>query len=90
MQGDGNLVLYQGGTPLWATGTNASGAWVVMQADGNLVVYAPSCSGGVCWSSDTAGNNGAHLSIQGDGNLVIYGPTCSGACWASNSATVCN
>jgi hypothetical protein len=94
MQGDGNLVLYLGPAVLWASGTNAPGAYVAMQGDGNLVVYAPSCApNGVCWSSETAGYPGAHLAVQGDGNLVIYGPSCSGGngdCWASGSSAVCN
>lgn len=41
----------------------------VMQADGNLVLYAPS---GAIWSSNTHGSGANHLRMQGDGNLVIY------------------
>ena len=39
MQGDGNLVEYDGASVVWASGTSGSGARVVMQDDGNLVVY---------------------------------------------------
>jgi len=42
---------------------------LVMQGDGNLVLYGPS---GVGWSSRTNGQNGAYLVMQGDGNLVMY------------------
>jgi len=43
-----------------------------MQADGNLVLYAP---GSVpIWASNTAGNDGAQLDMQTDGNLVVAGP----------------
>ena len=71
-QGDGNLVLYQHGTPLWASGTHgrAPGA-VVMQHDGNFVMYDTndvpvwSCGG-------SYGYAGAWLIVQDDGNVVIY------------------
>src|SRR5690348_16651097 len=40
MQTDGNLVLYQGTTALWNSGTQGhAGATAIMQTDGNLVVY---------------------------------------------------
>lgn len=43
---------------------------LVMQGDGNLVIYAP--NNVPIWSSRTNGKSGAYLSMQGDGNLVIY------------------
>ncbi|MFC3688191.1 hypothetical protein [Aquipuribacter hungaricus] len=45
MQGDGNLVLYQGGQARFQSGTNSpanAGADAVLQPDGNLVVVAGS------------------------------------------------
>ncbi len=72
-QGDGNVVLYQGGAALWSSQTPGRATdTLVMQEDGNLVLYAP---GGVAlWNSRTAGNPGATLAVQNDGNTVIYAP----------------
>jgi hypothetical protein len=82
MQLDGNLVLSFQMRAIWTSGTSGyPGARVVMQEDGNLVVYD---EGGVArWSSGTGGYPGALLRIQSDGNLVV-------ACavtplWASNT-----
>jgi NlpC/P60 family len=70
MQGDGNLVLYSGGTALWSSKTNGQdGASAVMQGDGNFVVYR---SGKAIWNSNTDHHGGAFLDMQDDGNLVIY------------------
>ncbi|MEY9894860.1 hypothetical protein ABIA31_008548 [Catenulispora sp. MAP5-51] len=71
LQGDGNLVLYQGSTPLWASNTvGQASANAIMQGDGNFVVYDG--SGKPLWASNTAGNSGAYLSVQNDGNTVIF------------------
>jgi hypothetical protein len=69
MQGDGNLVLYEGGKALWYTGTQGNGVSAVMQADGNLVVYR---AGVALWSSGTNGFDGGFFTLQDDGNTVIY------------------
>jgi hypothetical protein len=83
MQSDGNLVLYQGTTPLFATNTvGKRTAFAVMQGDGNLVLY--NTSGQPVWASNTNGNPGAFLAVQNDGNLVIYN-SASRAIWASNT-----
>lgn len=51
---------------------SASGRYtLVMQTDGNLVVYGQS---GALWSAITATLPAAHAVMQTDGNLVIYGP----------------
>jgi hypothetical protein len=83
MQTDSNLVLYEGGTALWWTGTVGQDvAWVIMQADGNLVLYYTSEN--PVWNSGTGGFETAYLAIQNDGNLVIYLPA-GPAVWASNT-----
>lgn len=42
---------------------------LVMQADGNLVLYYGSTP---LWDTQTQGNPGAHVGMQTDGNLVVY------------------
>ncbi|MDI1483666.1 matrixin family metalloprotease [Polyangium sp. y55x31] len=84
-QGDGNLVLYQGGSALWASGTNGKGGdRAIMQEDGNLVIYKS--TGQPVWASGTAGSSNyyANLAVQNDGNVVIY-RTGGGVAWASNT-----
>ena len=61
-----------GWEPLWATGTDGSSpGFVIMQADGNLVMYDR--RGDPVWSSDTF-RSGSWLAVQNDGNVVIYSP----------------
>lgn len=68
-QGDGNLVLYKDGSPLWASGTAGSSTdRTLMQSDGNLVVYD---AGGVPqWASGTQGYAGA-VTRAVDGDAVV-------------------
>ena len=54
---------------------------LVMQADSNLVLYAPS---GAIWTTSTVGRGANHLRMQGDGNLVIYDGS-DRPIWASNT-----
>lgn len=82
MQADGNLVLYQGTTPLWATGTSGSSYYAQLQADGNFVVYT--ASDVPVWASGSSGNPGSYLSIQNDGNMNILNQT-GQAVWSSNT-----
>ena len=80
MQADGNLVVYSSGVATWATYTN-TGAIVVMQTDGNFVLYDHHSQ--ALWNSQTGGHAGARLAIQTDGNVVVY----SGATALWDSAT---
>jgi LysM repeat protein len=82
MQTDGNVVLYDGTKPTWATNTQRDdGQRLDMQDDGNLVVYAGKKA---VWSSKTLGNKGASLKLQDDGNLVLY-PTSGKPLWSSHT-----
>jgi len=67
---DGNVVLYQTGNAIWASGSVGYGAGgqLLMQPDGNLVLYG---QGGI-WHTFTYGSPGAKLKVQNDGNAVIY------------------
>lgn len=44
---------------------------LIMQGDGNLVLYAPGDATPL-WASNTYGNVGAYAVMQNDGNLVVY------------------
>jgi hypothetical protein len=63
------------GAPL----VSQNGAYqLIVQSDGNVVVYGPP---GAMWSTGTYGTGGDELALQSDGNLVLYGP--QGAIWSS-------
>lgn len=71
LQEDGNLVLYRSGSVVWHSNTWLNlASYVVMQSDGNLVIYNP--FGNAIWYTSTQGNYGAVLKLQQDSNLVIY------------------
>ncbi len=72
-------------------GTNS----LVMQGDGNLVLYElvwPATTRTVLWSSGTSGRpvDSTYLSLQCDGNMVLYNyvypAPAATAIWASNTA----
>ena len=87
MQGDGNFVVYRGGTAQWSSKTNGSGAdRVVMQGDGNFVVYA---GGQARWASKTQGTGAKYVAMQDDGNLVVY-TNSRRAVWSSKGGYVGN
>jgi hypothetical protein len=82
MQTDGNLVEYRisDGRAVWSSGTAGhAGASLVVQKDGNVVVYAG--NGPALWSTRTAGA-GNTFSVQSDGNMVVYSAG-HRALWAS-------
>ncbi len=83
IQADGNVVQYQAGRALWATGTDGrSIGTFVMQGDGNLVLY--SSTGEPLWDSGTHGQPGAYLINQDDGNVVVYSAY-GRALWATDT-----
>lgn len=73
MQGDGNLVVYDGTEPIWASNTTwpYPGVRVTMQQDGNFVMLADYNK--VSWETRTAskGNAGAALTLRDNGNVTI-------------------
>ncbi|MEJ7601363.1 MAG: hypothetical protein WKG01_25890 [Kofleriaceae bacterium] len=73
-QGDNNLVLYQAGTPVWASSAGAGepANLFVMQDDCNAVVYG---GHGAVWSSGTSGQGGGCYAKVVEGDWVV----CSGA-----------
>lgn len=81
-QADGNIVLYFGTTPLWASTTmNGRGLSLRMESGGNLVLY--DAANAVVWSSGTGGNAGAKLVLRNDGNaVIILGAT---TLWSTNT-----
>lgn len=73
-QPDGRLVLMFGSTQLWASNTGTGRSMqLLMQGDGNLVIYDPSMA--AVWATGTAGNLNAKLVLQNDGNMVLYSAT---------------
>ena len=73
MQGDGNLVCYNGGAAVWASKTYNPGTGpfqLVMQQDRNAVIYGPR---GAIWATGTDGHGTAPASfvMQDDGKIVI-------------------
>jgi len=84
-QGDGNLVLYQQGSALWASNTHGTAPGVVvMQHDGNFVMY-DAHDVAIWWSGSSNGHPGAWLIVQDDGNVVIYSES-GQALWATGTA----
>lgn len=69
MQADGNLVLRYGGDVAWASNTKDTGAYAVMQDDGNFVIY--NWDNKAVWATNTAYWADNYLLVQDDGNLVV-------------------
>ncbi|KAH7657023.1 alpha-D-mannose-specific plant lectins domain-containing protein [Dioscorea alata] len=89
MQSDCNLVLYDGGSPVWASDTGGLGqrCCATLQRDGNLVIKKNNYKNyndnyNVVWASNTNVGEGYYvLILQKDRNVVIYG----GAIWATDT-----
>ncbi|MEV4352655.1 hypothetical protein AB0J83_50030 [Actinoplanes sp. NPDC049596] len=83
LQGDGNLVLYQGPTVLWKV-VNLKAVRLTNQPDGSLALF--DVNNKKVWSTPTAGKGTSNLIMQNDGNLVLYpSATPTKASWASNT-----
>jgi hypothetical protein len=65
----------------WAQATYTR---LVMQPDGNLVLYR-NRDGAALWSSNTSGYPGAYAVMQPDGNLVVYRPG-GPALWSTHTS----
>jgi len=86
LQGDGNLILYDGNTMVWSTQSSGHTPSVAtLLADGNFVILDQ--AGKIFWSTATAGLLGDTLIMQNDGNLVLYtAPTAPNSpVWDSNT-----
>ncbi|OWA54556.1 hypothetical protein BV898_18956 [Hypsibius exemplaris] len=94
MEQDGNLLVYRqcDGKPIWQSRTNYNRnapQSVVMQEDGNLVLY--DLVGDPEWASGTTGNRffSARLRLEDTGSLCIENTT--GTClWRSGGFALCN
>jgi hypothetical protein len=73
LQGDGNVVLYNGSKALWSSKTcGNTPRELVFQSDGNLVLYGGPSGTSSLWSTGTSNKSAHRLLVQDDGNLVVY------------------
>jgi hypothetical protein len=90
LQADGNLVLSQKASDgafskvLWKTnplvaGTDTTDIRLIMQQDGNLVVYDNARS--PLWNSGTFGHPGAYMKLSDSGDLTVRTPDGSSFYW---------
>ena len=63
------VMVRENGDAIWFDDAG-DGALIIMQSDGNLVVYDDSYNPE--WATNTDGNSGAWFQIQNDGNAVVY------------------
>ena len=72
------------GTPVWSTRTDGNpGSRLVLQSDGNLVVYSP--ANRPLFANRIQAGGGTRVVAQADGNLVEYSAT-GKAVWATGTA----
>ena len=91
MQSDGNLVVYQGSTAIWASGTAGSGTApyeATMTTDGYLSVY--DSSGDDIWDSEVSGTGSApyQASVDGTGALCVTYDSGSTQMWCSTPGSM--
>ena len=86
-------VLHTSSNPLITNNqsfTSAGGTTrLILQADGNLVLYQLS-TGKALWASGTNNNKAKYLYFQPDGNLVLRAADHSTVIWASNIYAISN
>ena len=89
LQKDGNIVLRKAVSLkskkkhiLWTPGTSGKVTKLLMQQDGNLVLYH---NNNAIWNTGTNGHPGAYLVLQNDGNAVIYSKN-NKSLWSTNTA----
>jgi hypothetical protein len=68
--------------PGWSIYSPSEQLQLIMQSDGNLVLYDG--AGKALWASGTDGHPGAWATMQTDGNFVVYPPS-GHALWASKT-----
>ncbi len=72
LQGDSNLVLYFGQSPIWAANTvGLNAAEFTLLPDGNAVLY--DTAGKILFETRTTGLLSTSFLVQNDGNAVVYG-----------------
>jgi eukaryotic-like serine/threonine-protein kinase len=91
MQLDGNLVDYRihGKSPMWQSGTSGNfNAYVVMQPDGDLVIYPPGKSApapgqltDALWSSGSSGHPNASAELLNSGEFLVRSHTSNAIVW---------
>lgn len=69
--------------PGWGIYSPSEALHLIMQGDGNLVLY--DAAGHPLWNSRTEGHPGSMAIMQGDGNLVVYAPG-GHPLWANGTA----
>ena len=77
-------IYYDDQTLLWHSGTaGATNASLVMQGDGNLVIY--SVSHRVLWQTGTGGYTNSEVVMETNGNLVVWSGPVPQVLWESHT-----
>ncbi|WP_438392708.1 curculin (mannose-binding) lectin [Caballeronia sp. DA-9] len=71
--GEPNRVLLPGSTFAAGQSVSTGQYFLILQSDGNLVLYKN--GGNVIWATYTQNRGVTHASMQGDGNFVLYAGT---------------
>lgn len=96
LQDDNNFVLYKkidddgNQEPIWASNTylpdeSCENKQVIMQQDGNLVLYNE--EGNPLWDSGSSGYGAVspYILVQDDGNVVLYDNEVEGVFWSTDT-----